>query len=111
MSANAVMDLLNCPVPKSDYAQVLLAHGSGGKPMYLSAAFILEEGLALHELKRVVASISGACDAAGVQLVTGDTKVVDRGKGDKIFITTAGIGVVPAGRNLSIRNARPGDRV
>jgi hydrogenase expression/formation protein HypE len=52
-----------------------------------------------------------ACDAAGVQLVTGDTKVVDRGKGDGVFITTAGIGIVPDGRSLSIRNARPGDSV
>jgi hydrogenase expression/formation protein HypE len=52
-----------------------------------------------------------ACEEAGVALVTGDTKVVDRGKGDQIFITTSGVGVVPAGRNLSIRNARPGDRI
>jgi hydrogenase expression/formation protein HypE len=52
-----------------------------------------------------------ACDQAGVQLVTGDTKVVDRGKGDGVFITTAGIGVVPDGLNLSIRNAKPGDKV
>jgi hydrogenase expression/formation protein HypE len=83
----------------------------GARPLFLSAAFILEEGLALADLKRVVASMRAACDEAGVALVTGDTKVVDRGKGDQVFITTSGIGLVPEGRSLSIRNARPGDRV
>jgi hydrogenase expression/formation protein HypE len=83
----------------------------GATPLFLSAAFILEEGLPLADLKRIVASMRRACDAAGVQLVTGDTKVVDRGKGDGVFITTAGIGVVPDGLNLSIRNAQPGDKV
>jgi hydrogenase expression/formation protein HypE len=83
----------------------------GARPLFLSAAFILEEGLALADLKRIVASMRQACDEAGVALVTGDTKVVDRGKGDQLFITTAGIGVVPEGRNLSIRNAQPGDRI
>src|SRR5262249_61956870 len=65
----------------------------------------------LDDLKRIVASMRAACDAAGVTLVTGDTKVVDRGKGDQVFITTSGIGLVPDGRTLSIRNARPGDRI
>jgi hydrogenase expression/formation protein HypE len=83
----------------------------GATPLFLSAAFILEEGLALSDLKRIVASMREACDEAGVTLVTGDTKVVDRGKGDQIFITTAGVGVVPEGFALSIRNARPGDRI
>jgi len=83
----------------------------GATPLFISAAFILEEGLPLADLKRIVASMRQACDEAGVQLVTGDTKVVDRGKGDQIFITTSGIGVVPEGRTLSIRNARPGDKV
>jgi hydrogenase expression/formation protein HypE len=83
----------------------------GATPLFLSAAFILEEGLALSDLKRIVASMREACDEAGVTLVTGDTKVVDRGKGDQIFITTAGIGVVPEGLALSIKNARPGDRI
>ena len=91
----------------------------GVEPLFLSAAFILEEGLAMADLKRIVASMREACEEAGVALVTGDTKVVDRGKGDQIFITTTGVGVVPAmpaeagtpGRNLSIANARPGDRV
>jgi hydrogenase expression/formation protein HypE len=83
----------------------------GARPMFLAAAFILEEGLPLDDLRRVVASMRSACDEAGVRLVAGDTKVVDRGKGDKLFITTTGIGAVPAGRSLSIRNARPGDRI
>ena len=83
----------------------------GARPLFLSAAFILEEGLALADLKRVVASMRAACDEAGVALVTGDTKVVDRGKGDQVFITTSGIGVVPEGRALSIRAARPSDRI
>lgn len=83
----------------------------GAVPRFLSAAFILEEGLPLDELRGIVASMRKACDEAGVALVTGDTKVVDRGKGDGVFITTSGVGVVPAGRSLSIRNARAGDRV
>ncbi len=83
----------------------------GAVPRFLASAFILEEGLPLDDLTRIVASMRRACDAAGVALVTGDTKVVDRGKGDGIFITTAGIGAVPEGRSLSIRNARPGDRI
>jgi hydrogenase expression/formation protein HypE len=83
----------------------------GARPLFLAAAFILEEGLPLADLKRVVQSMQAACAEAGVTLVTGDTKVVDRGKGDQVFITTSGIGVVPDGRNLSIRSARPGDRV
>jgi hydrogenase expression/formation protein HypE len=83
----------------------------GARPLFLSAAFILEEGLALADLRRIVASMKVACDEAGVALVTGDTKVVDRGKGDQVFITTSGIGVVPEGRSLSISAARPGDRI
>src|SRR5437868_6779646 len=73
----------------------------GAVPLYLSAAFILEEGLAVEDLSRIVASMRDACATAGVDLVTGDTKVVDRGKGDQVFITTSGIGVVPEGRCLS----------
>jgi hydrogenase expression/formation protein HypE len=83
----------------------------GARPLYLSAAFILEEGLPLADLRRVVASMRDACREAGVTLVTGDTKVVDRGKGDGVFITTSGIGLVPEGRSLSIHSARPGDRI
>jgi hydrogenase expression/formation protein HypE len=83
----------------------------GARPLYLSAAFILEEGLPLADLERIVQSMRDACREAGVRLVTGDTKVVDQGKGDKVFITTAGIGVVPDGLLLSIASARPGDRI
>ena len=83
----------------------------GARPLFLSAAFILEEGLPLTDLQRIVVSMRQACDEAGVALVTGDTKVVDRGKGDGVFITTSGIGLVPEGRTLSIHNARPGDRI
>ncbi len=174
---------LSCPIPISDYPQVLLAHGGGGKlthqliqkmfasqfsndllnplhdgavvslngsklafstdsyvinpiffpggsigdlavngtvndlamcgarPLYLSAAFIIEEGMDMNELWRVVVSMQDAAKAAGVQLVTGDTKVVDRGKGDKIFINTAGIGVIDAGIDIQPRRAQPGDAI
>jgi hydrogenase expression/formation protein HypE len=81
----------------------------GAQPLFLSAAMILEEGLPLTDLKRIVASMRAACDEAGVALVTGDTKVVDRGKADGVFITTSGIGLVADGRALSIHAARPGD--
>jgi hydrogenase expression/formation protein HypE len=81
----------------------------GAKPLYLTAAFILEEGLPLADLKRIVESMQEACREADVALIAGDTKVVDRGKGDQVFIITTGLGVVPEGRTLSIRGARPGD--
>jgi hydrogenase expression/formation protein HypE len=83
----------------------------GARPLFLGAAFILEEGLALADLQRIVTSMREACHEAEVALVTGDTKVVDRGKGDQVFIITTGIGLVPDGCSLSIRNARPGDRI
>ena len=83
----------------------------GAVPLFLSAAFILEEGLPIDHLRRIVSSMRQACDAAGVMLVAGDTKVVDRGKGDQIFITTSGVGIVPAGRALSAASCRPGDRI
>jgi hydrogenase expression/formation protein HypE len=83
----------------------------GAQPLFLSAAFILEEGLAIADLTRIVASMREACDVAGISLVTGDTKVVDRGKGDQIYITTSGVGLVPEGRSLSISAARPGDKI
>lgn len=83
----------------------------GARPLFLAAAFILEEGLALSDLRRVVDSMRRACEEAQVTLVAGDTKVVDRGKGDQIFITTTGVGLVPEGRALSISSARPGDAV
>ena len=83
----------------------------GATPLFISAAFILEEGLPIDDLKRVAASMRAACDEAGVTLVTGDTKVVDRGKGDQIFITTSGVGFVPVGRSLSASACRPGDKI
>jgi hydrogenase expression/formation protein HypE len=83
----------------------------GATPLFLSAAFILEEGLPLDDLRRIVDSMRQACDEANVQLVTGDTKVVDRGKGDQVFITTSGIGRIDGGRRLSVRNAKPGDKI
>ncbi len=83
----------------------------GATPLFLSAAFILEEGMPMDDLRRIVASMRQACQAAKVLLVTGDTKVVDRGKGDQVFIITSGIGRVPYDRRLSIRNARPGDKI
>jgi len=174
---------LSCPVPISDYPQVLLAHGGGGKlthqliqsmfasqfnneflsplhdgamfsingsrlafstdsyvinpiffpggsigdlavngtvndlamcgarPLYLSSAFIIEEGFSMEELWRVVLAMQKAAADAGIQLVTGDTKVVDRGKGDKIFINTSGVGVIDPGIDIHPRRAIPGDVV
>ena len=83
----------------------------GAKPLWLSAAFILEEGFPLSDLARIVDSMARAARAAGVPVVTGDTKVVERGKGDGVFITTAGVGLLPAGRELSGRRAQPGDAI
>ena len=84
---------------------------SGARPLYLAATFILEEGLPLAELARVVASMARASREAGVPVVTGDTKVVERGKADRMFITTTGVGVVPDGLELSGDRARPGDAI
>ena len=84
---------------------------SGATPLYLSAGFILEEGLPLAELEQVVASMAATARAAGVEIVTGDTKVVNQGSADKLFINTAGVGIVPEGVDISAANARPGDRI
>jgi len=84
---------------------------SGARPLYLSAAFILEEGLPTDDLRRIVVSMSAAAREADVQLVTGDTKVVNRGQADKIFITTTGIGVVEKPVSISADYARPGDKI
>ncbi len=81
----------------------------GAEPLYLSAAFILEEGFKFADLERIVKSMAEAAKAAGVPVVTGDTKVVEGGKGDGVFITTTGVGIVRPGCELSGRNARPGD--
>ncbi|HEY1583506.1 MAG TPA: hydrogenase expression/formation protein HypE [Chthoniobacterales bacterium] len=83
----------------------------GARPRYLSVGFILEEGLPMEDFWRIVQSMRRAADAAGVQLVTGDTKVVDRGKADKIFINTAGVGLVPEGVKIHPSRARRGDRI
>jgi hydrogenase expression/formation protein HypE len=84
---------------------------SGARPLYLAAAFILEEGLAADDLRRVVESMRDAATEAGVLLVTGDTKVVNRGKGDQIFITTTGLGVIESPAEISADRARPGDKI
>ena len=83
----------------------------GATPLFLSAAFIIEEGLPMETLRRIVASLRRAAECAGVQIVTGDTKVVEKGSGDGIFINTTGIGRVPDGIELSGNRARPGDKV
>ncbi len=83
----------------------------GARPRYLSAAFILEEGLAMADFERVVHAMQAAATAAGVALVTGDTKVVDRGKGDQIFINTSGIGEVPEGVRIHPARAEVGDKI
>lgn len=83
----------------------------GAKPLYLSASFILEEGFLLADLKRIVESMAHAAAVAGVPIVTGDTKVVERGKGDGVFITTTGVGVVREGITLSGDLAQPGDAI
>lgn len=172
---------LSCPIPKSEYDKVLLAHGGGGtlthqlinkiflsqfdnpilselhdgakfeiqnsrfafttdsyvvqpiffpggnigelaingtvndlsvcgaKPLFLSVGFIIEEGFEIEELWKIVLSMKEAASRANVQIVTGDTKVVDKGKGDKIFINTTGIGLIYDGVNISPRNCKPGD--
>ena len=84
---------------------------SGATPLYLAAAFVLEEGFPLSDLESIVASMAYAAKEAGVSIVTGDTKVVERGNADGIYITTTGVGVVPDGVNISGTFARPGDKV
>jgi hydrogenase expression/formation protein HypE len=84
---------------------------SGATPLYLAATFVLEEGFPLADLKRIVLSMAAASRAAGVPVVTGDTKVVEQGKGDGVFITTTGIGVVPEGIDIAGDRARPGDAI
>jgi hydrogenase expression/formation protein HypE len=83
----------------------------GARPLALSLAFVLEEGLAVDDLRRVVASIARAAEAAGVVVATGDTKVVERGKADGMYIATSGVGLVEHDRDLSAARIRPGDRV
>ena len=173
--------MLNCPIPKSEYDKVILAHGGGGKlshqllekiffsqfdnellnqqndsavfdlkdqrlafttdsyvvqpiffpggnigelavygtvndlsvsgakPLYLSTGFIIEEGLPMDDLWKIVVSMKEAAEKSGVQIITGDTKVVEKGKGDKVFINTSGVGVVYDGVNISPKRCKPGD--
>ena len=83
----------------------------GAVPQYLSLGFILEEGLPMDDLWKIVQSIKFAAGKAGVKIVTGDTKVVEKGKGDKIFINTTGVGIVKEGINISPENCKPGDKI
>jgi hydrogenase expression/formation protein HypE len=84
---------------------------SGARPLYLTAGFIIEEGFPVDDLKKVLGSMRAASEEAGVKIIAGDTKVVDRGKGDGIFINTAGLGIVDDGVDISPLNVRPGDKV
>ena len=84
---------------------------SGASPLYLSVSFIIEEGLSFADLKKIVSSIQMVATDAGVKIVTGDTKVVNQGSADKLFINTAGVGIIPPGIDISGSNAVPGDKV
>lgn len=83
----------------------------GARPSWISAAFVIEEGFAVEDLRGIAADMAEAARAAGVRIVTGDTKVVSSGAADGLFITTAGVGLIPPRRNLSAERVRPGDRV
>jgi len=83
----------------------------GATPLYLSLAFIIEEGLALDELERVLVSVQAAASEAQIQIITGDTKVVNRGSADRLFVNTAGVGIVPEGADISGSNGQTGDKV
>lgn len=84
---------------------------SGARPLYISSAYIMEEGLPMETLRRIVDSMTEAANKCGVQIVTGDTKVVDKGKGDLVFINTAGIGIVEHSLDIVPRSVRPGDAI
>jgi hydrogenase expression/formation protein HypE len=84
---------------------------SGATPLYISVGFVLEEGMPVEELKRIITSMHAAAEEAGVRIVTGDTKVVERGHGDGCYINTAGVGVLPEGLDLSGSHCKPGDVV
>jgi hydrogenase expression/formation protein HypE len=84
---------------------------AGAVPSWISAAFVLEEGFPITELREIVADMAAAAAAAGVQIVTGDTKVVPKGAADGLFITTSGVGVIPAERRFTAASVRPGDRL
>jgi hydrogenase expression/formation protein HypE len=84
---------------------------NGARPLYLSLSAIIEEGFLLRELERIIQSIKKATEEAGVSIIAGDTKVVNRGQADKLFITTSGVGIIPAEVDISGANARAGDKV
>jgi hydrogenase expression/formation protein HypE len=84
---------------------------SGAKPLYLSLAFIIEEGLPIADLKKILTSIKKAAAEADIKIVTGDTKVVNKGSADRLFINTAGVGIVPEGVDISASNAKVGDKI
>ena len=84
---------------------------TGATPLYLSLSLIIEEGLLIVDLKKIIASIQHTAAEADVKIVTGDTKVVDKGSADKLFINTSGVGVVPPGIDISAANAKPGDKI
>jgi hydrogenase expression/formation protein HypE len=84
---------------------------SGAKPLYLSLSFIIEEGLSQSELERIISSVQQAAGEAGVEIITGDTKVVHKGSADKLFINTAGVGIIAEGVDISGDRAKPGDKV
>jgi hydrogenase expression/formation protein HypE len=84
---------------------------SGANPIYLSCGFILEEGLSLMELEKIVRSMGETAKQSGVKIITGDTKVVQKGAADKVFINTTGIGIIPPDINVSGANAKPGDKI
>ncbi|MFC2010254.1 hydrogenase expression/formation protein HypE [Chloroflexota bacterium] len=84
---------------------------SGARPLYLSISLVIEEGFLISDLQKIMTSVQAAAGEAGVKIVTGDTKVVNRGSADKLFINTAGIGIIPQGVNISGSNAKPGDKV
>ena len=84
---------------------------AGAKPLYISAGFIIEEGFAMEELWKIVLSMKSAADRADVKIITGDTKVIDKGKGDKIFINTSGIGELHENIDINPANCRPGDKI
>jgi hydrogenase expression/formation protein HypE len=84
---------------------------SGARPLYMSLALIIEEGLEFEDLRRIIESVRETADEAGVQIVTGDTKVVNHGKADRLFINTAGIGTIAEGIDISGSNAKPGDKI
>jgi hydrogenase expression/formation protein HypE len=83
----------------------------GARPLYLSCGMVLEEGLDVEILRQIAATMRSMADAAGVAIVTGDTKVVERGAADKLFINTSGVGVIPVGVNIKANRAMPGDKI